>query len=92
MSTTPELIKANFRSLMQTKYKLEDEVYTLHNNKIYKCVIEAITKTEISKDCKYTKEQETYTLRIEGGRLTRTNNAGEIFETVEEVLNNIKII
>ncbi len=96
MSTNSEKIEIK-GMLITTKYALEDEVYVLHNNKIYKAVITTVTKTEVVKDIvgKYFPDkQETYglTLTKNGFKLTRTNNVGELFDTVEELLENIEIL
>lgn len=84
--------------MKDTNYELKDEVYILHNNKIYKAVVETITKTEVIEGIApnkfFPEAQESYGLRLKtsGIRLTRTNNVGELYDTAVEVLNSIKIL
>tara|TARA_R110002111_G_scaffold130106_1_gene194935 strand:- start:117 stop:371 length:255 start_codon:yes stop_codon:yes gene_type:complete len=83
--------------LKDTKYELKDEVYVLHNNSIYRAKVETVTKTEVIEGGStkgFPEAQETYGLKLIKGemRITRTNNVGDLYVTVEEVLNSIKII
>ena len=80
---------------IDTKYTIGDEVFLLHKNKIYKALIEGVTKTTLSEvliKSNHVSEQETYHLKIKGGRLYTTNNVGQLYKTKLDLLEDIKII
>lgn len=99
MSKNPE-VPALQGQVLVTKYKMGDHLFGMLNDRIVEGIVVGITKGEIALDKKgeplmtstYEKVQETYTLSTRTGLWTRTNNVDDLYLSIEELKENIKII
>lgn len=99
MSTNPEKAELNGEMLI-TKFKINDKVFAMFNDRIVECEVLAVSKNKVATDDKGNPLissnlqgiEETYTLKTPTGMWTRTNNVNDLYVSVEALKEDLKII